>query len=75
MHRVLRIPELLDIIFSDLDTASNVSNTTVCKLWSEIALDTLWNDVKDLRRFFGLLAPIRQARDDTDEYVCDIHLS
>jgi hypothetical protein len=61
MHRVLGIPELLDMIFRFLDDASNASNARVCRQWSEIALDTLWKDVNDLYRLFGLLAPLRKA--------------
>ncbi|KAF8068083.1 hypothetical protein FPV67DRAFT_1669950 [Lyophyllum atratum] len=56
--RVLAISELLDIIFRFLDDASNTSNARVCKQWSELALDALWKDVRDLRRLFSLLAPL-----------------
>ncbi|KAF8207595.1 hypothetical protein K438DRAFT_2078157 [Mycena galopus ATCC 62051] len=57
--RVLDVPELLDMIFGFLDHASNVSNASVCKRWSEIALDTLWRDLDDLYRLFGILKPLR----------------
>ena len=66
MHRVLCIPELLDMVFRFLDDASNASNARVCRQWSEIALDTLWRDVDDLYRLFGLLAPLRKADDQED---------
>ena len=70
MHRVFGIPELLDMVFRFLDDASNASNVRVCRQWSEIALDTLWRDVNDLHRLFGLLAPL-QRPDGRDEYVRD----
>lgn len=66
MYRVLCIPELLDMIFRFLDDASNASNARVCRQWSEIALDTLWRDVDDLYRLFGLLAPLRKVNDQED---------
>jgi len=61
MHRVLGIPELLDIIFGMLDQMSNAGNAQVCKRWSQIALDALWKDVHDLTRLFGILAPLRKV--------------
>lgn len=63
MHRVLAIPELLDMIFGFLDEGSNASNARVSKQWSDIALDTLWRDVSDLHRLFGLLAPLEKCSD------------
>ncbi|KAH9474987.1 hypothetical protein JR316_0012086 [Psilocybe cubensis] len=59
MHRVLNIPELLDMVFSFLEPPSNAVNARVCRRWSEIALDALWKDVRDLELLFGLLAPLR----------------
>ncbi|KZP14522.1 hypothetical protein FIBSPDRAFT_1048739 [Athelia psychrophila] len=58
MHRILSIPELLDIIFSHLDEPTNASNAVVCKAWSEVALNVLWADVDDLQRLIGLLVPL-----------------
>ena len=54
------------MIFRFLDDASNASNARVCRQWSEIALDTLWRDVDDLYRLFGLLAPLRKVNDQED---------
>lgn len=68
MHLVLGIPELLDLVFRFLDDASNAFNARVCLQWSEIALDTLWKDVNDFHRLFGLLAPLRKM-DDREDYV------
>jgi hypothetical protein len=69
MHRVLGIPELLDMIFSFLKSPSNAVNARVCKRWSEIALDLLWRDVDDLHRLFGTLAPLRKTA--RNEYVSE----
>lgn len=71
MHRVLAIPELLDMVFRFLDDGSNTSNARVCRQWSEIALDTLWREVNDLYRLFGLLAPLVQSSESSghSDYV------
>ena len=69
MHRVLSIPELLDMIFSFLPLPSNAVNARVCKRWSEIALDLLWRDVDDINRLFGTLAPLRKSA--RNEYVSE----
>ncbi len=58
MQRVLFIPELLDMIFSYLDASDNAANARVCRRWCDVALDTLWRDVEDMCRLFGLLAPL-----------------
>ncbi|KIK96983.1 hypothetical protein PAXRUDRAFT_137252 [Paxillus rubicundulus Ve08.2h10] len=60
-HRVLFIPELVDIIFRFLDKKTNVTNALVCKQWSQIALDVVWKEVDDLVQLFSLLKPIREA--------------
>jgi hypothetical protein len=59
MHPVLSIPELLDLIFSFMDRASNVNNACVCRQWSEIALDNLWREVDNLLLLFSVLAPLQ----------------
>ncbi|KAL4066636.1 hypothetical protein J3A83DRAFT_4097945 [Scleroderma citrinum] len=61
--RIFYIPELLHLIFGFLNKAHNVSNACVCKLWSEIALDTIWRDVDNMIHLFTILKPIRRARD------------
>lgn len=68
MHRVLDIPELLDMVFSFLKPPSNAVNARVCKRWSEIALDLLWRDVDDLHRLFGTLAPLRKTTRNEYEF-------
>ena len=72
-HRVLFIPELLDIIFNFLDRDSNIVNARVCKRWSEIALDVVWKEVDDLIYLFRLLKPICQ-QEDMFEYVSCLRL-
>ncbi|KAF7375042.1 hypothetical protein MSAN_00390300 [Mycena sanguinolenta] len=64
--RVLDIPELLDMIFAFLDETSVASTASVCKRWSEIALDTLWRDLADLHRLFGILRALKQTGDSPD---------
>lgn len=73
MHRVLGIPELLDMIFGFLDEGSNASNARVSKQWSDVVLDTLWRDVNDLYRLFSLLAPLEQGSDS--KYVCTLPMN
>lgn len=63
MHRVLSIPELLDIVFTYLDREFNANNASVCKQWCEVALTALWTDVDDLHRLISLLVPLKKKRD------------
>ncbi|KAJ6630977.1 hypothetical protein B0H10DRAFT_700522 [Mycena sp. CBHHK59/15] len=66
VRRVLEIPELLDMIFGFLDNSSNASNASVCKRWSEIALDTLWREVYDLYRLLSILSELRRSGEGED---------
>ncbi|KAF8151349.1 hypothetical protein B0H34DRAFT_861875 [Crassisporium funariophilum] len=68
MHRVLCIPELLDMVFTLLEPSSNAVNARVCKVWSDIALDSLWKDMADLHRLFGILAPLRKTEEEEYEF-------
>lgn len=61
IQRVCSIPELLDIVFDHLDPSSNAKNAIVCKLWSEVARDKLWLEVRDPRQLLSILAPISNA--------------
>ncbi|KAI0750487.1 hypothetical protein C8Q74DRAFT_1361745 [Fomes fomentarius] len=56
-QRVLVIPELLELVFSFLNTQENARNARVCKAWTQVALDLLWREVDDLPRLLSLLAP------------------
>jgi hypothetical protein len=67
-HRVLSIPELLQIIFSFGTRASNVSNALVCQGWREPALDNIWREVDDIYYLLQLLAPFHR-RSRMDFYV------
>ncbi|OSC97257.1 hypothetical protein PYCCODRAFT_1419774 [Trametes coccinea BRFM310] len=67
-QRVLAIPEILELVFSFLSTKNTANCACVCKRWSEIALDTLWRDVDDIRRLFGLLAPIEHGATPDDPH-------
>lgn len=58
LQRVSSIPELLDLIFDNLDPTSNANNVVVCKVWSEVARDKLWREVYNPRRLLSILAPI-----------------
>ncbi|KAF7980965.1 hypothetical protein HWV62_35756 [Athelia sp. TMB] len=62
MHRILAIPELLDIIFAHLDTPSTAACAAVCKPWSDVALNALWADVDDLQRLIAILVPLTVRR-------------
>jgi len=54
-HAVLLLPELLENILGFTDGNDNVTNTLVCKKWSEVALDLMWRDVESLPRLLSLL--------------------
>ena len=60
--RIVFIPELLHIIFGFLSKKHNVSNACVCKLWSEIALDTIWREMCNLVYLFKALKPMQLNR-------------
>ncbi|PIL34577.1 hypothetical protein GSI_03356 [Ganoderma sinense ZZ0214-1] len=64
-HRVLAIPEIVELVFSFLDDAERANNARVSKGWSEVALDLLWRSVDDLPRLFGLLAQLDRHEDGT----------
>ncbi|KAF7985438.1 hypothetical protein HWV62_5171 [Athelia sp. TMB] len=62
MHRILAIPELLDIILAHLDTPNTAACAAVCKPWSDVALNALWADVDDLQRLIAILVPLTVRR-------------
>ncbi|KAM5545509.1 hypothetical protein V8D89_000547 [Ganoderma adspersum] len=64
-HRVLAIPEIVELVFSFLDDAERANNARVSKGWSEVALDLLWRSVDDLPRLFGLLTQLDHREDGT----------
>lgn len=68
INRVFDIPELLSKIFELLHEKDNGVNAQVSRKWSEIALDYIWCDVKDLYRLFTILAPMHKSI-ETNVYV------
>ena len=64
-HRVLAIPEIVELVFSFLDNAERANNARVSKGFSEVALDHLWRSVDDLPRLFGLLTQLDHGEDGT----------
>ncbi|KAH8091795.1 hypothetical protein BXZ70DRAFT_469086 [Cristinia sonorae] len=58
-HKVVQIPEIVELILSFLDKSSNVQNALVCKQWSDIALNLLWRDLPDVCPLFELLCPMK----------------
>ncbi|TFK19858.1 hypothetical protein FA15DRAFT_659553 [Coprinopsis marcescibilis] len=56
-QRVLRIPELLDMICHSLDAKTLTYAVRVNKLWSDIVIAIIWRDVSKLSPLFRLLAP------------------
>ncbi|KAJ4469071.1 hypothetical protein C8J55DRAFT_564642 [Lentinula edodes] len=67
--RPLQILEILRNILSHCEDQTNLQNVLVCKSWSEIALDVLWYEVTDLRRFVALFGRETDDRNSTWEYV------
>lgn len=60
-HRVLDIPELLDLVFRLLDHESNLNNACVSHHWTDIALNNLWRRVDSAPQvihLFSKLAPL-----------------
>ncbi|KAJ2915067.1 hypothetical protein MD484_g5345, partial [Candolleomyces efflorescens] len=57
MPRALQVPELADMIISEMDKGTLTKIARVCKGWSAIALAYLWESLSDLFPLFKLLAP------------------
>ena len=64
MHaeHVLFVVELQIHILSFLDAKNLLNAALVCKQWSRVALDLLWNILHDLRPLISLLAPVATKR-------------
>lgn len=70
MHQALRIPELVDLTFSYIDTQPTTrknrdalaKTARACRLWSAPALSRLWAEQKDLWGILEFLSPIDQKR-------------
>ncbi|KAE9391024.1 hypothetical protein BT96DRAFT_925539 [Gymnopus androsaceus JB14] len=68
--RPFEIPELLVQILSHLDPVDLRQSALLVKQeWAQICLDFLWYEVDDLCLLFGLLAPISQKLEQTEEEI------
>ena len=65
-HRILLSPEVLDMIFKNLDDKDLANAARVCRLWSPIALDVLWREIEDLKVLLQLLAPMKKKETEKD---------
>ena len=52
------IDELVVMIFAHLEPKHLVTAACVSKHWSDLALDCLWFEVRDLKKVITVLAPI-----------------
>ncbi|KAG8899940.1 hypothetical protein FRC01_010321, partial [Tulasnella sp. 417] len=60
-HGVVDLPELLSIIFSNLRRRELARAARVCRTWSPIALDYLWENIDDLPQLFRVYSPQRRS--------------
>jgi hypothetical protein len=67
-HRVLAIPEILEVIFSFGTRASNVSYALVCRGWRELALDNVWREVDDIYYLLQLLTPLKWTYTSSNDH-------
>ncbi|KAG8934812.1 hypothetical protein FRC01_000080 [Tulasnella sp. 417] len=51
----LKIPEILIRVLELADSRGRVAAACVCRRWSELALDLIWRDLKELAPYFNLL--------------------
>ncbi|KAI5118740.1 hypothetical protein M0805_000069 [Coniferiporia weirii] len=58
MERIIRIPEMLDIIFSHNHCSQNARCARVSRSWSDVALNHVWRERPPLKALFQLLAPL-----------------
>ncbi|KAF5364884.1 hypothetical protein D9758_008109 [Tetrapyrgos nigripes] len=71
MHALFSIPELLCIIFQMLKKEDQRQCIVVCKIWSEVSLDLLWADVRDVKRLLNILAPVKMKYGEDIKYIFD----
>ncbi|KAG8948071.1 hypothetical protein FRC04_010113, partial [Tulasnella sp. 424] len=60
VHKALRVPELLAAVFSWLSHANLTSVARVCRFWSTLALDIIWEKIPELRYLVGTYSPLVQ---------------
>ncbi|KAK0243688.1 hypothetical protein EDD85DRAFT_169735 [Armillaria nabsnona] len=77
MHRLFTIPELVTAIIRELAWMQPLVNgpLTVCKLWADIVMDLIWQDINDLRTIFRLLAPVEEQASEDEDVVHDLYCS
>jgi hypothetical protein len=61
-EQVLMNEDLLRLIFGELDPTGRVRPTYVCKTWSQVCLDSWWNELNDLKHLFELLGSMCLTR-------------
>lgn len=66
------IDELVVMIFAHLEPKHLVTAACVSKHWSDLALDCLWFEVRDLKKVITVLAPLvirkRQPTNTGDKF-------
>ena len=71
MHRTLTIPEIIMSIIRLADEKTTVACACVCRLWSELALDNIWEsidaDLGETDALFNILFMLPDAIDNNDE--------
>ncbi len=75
MHRLFTIPELVTAIIRELAWMQPLVHgpLTVCKLWADIVMDLIWQDINDLRTIFRLLAPVEEQASEDEDVVHDLY--
>ncbi|EKM50865.1 uncharacterized protein PHACADRAFT_151262 [Phanerochaete carnosa HHB-10118-sp] len=68
----IHVPELLALVFSHLDNRNLARAARVCRQWADVALDTLWHTVTDLRPLLSLLAPLTGQKKSTGRATQDV---
>ncbi len=63
MHPILRTPEIVLIILSSLPAADAIHAASVCRLWSDLAADSIWRTLPSLAPLLNILAPMEYEAD------------
>ncbi|KAH8101062.1 hypothetical protein DFH11DRAFT_1751534 [Phellopilus nigrolimitatus] len=74
MDRALSMPELLGTIFLFSDQSSQARCARVCRLWSPIALETLWKVVYSMKDLFSLISPLYVWEEDLESKARTLQL-
>ncbi|KAH8108696.1 hypothetical protein DFH11DRAFT_1631715 [Phellopilus nigrolimitatus] len=68
-HRVLRVCEIQDRIFSFNEQGDAVQCARVCQGWKDVALNHIWHTVYGVKPLFELLAPLVLSSDKSSDIV------